>query len=72
MRESQVIIMVALPAAEVGQEAGVGQGLPNLQWVTFLFLVDWVSSLGVRGIFELSKGEGNLYPLSWTRQGYVS
>ena len=27
--ESQVIIMVALPAAEVGQEAGVGQGLPN-------------------------------------------
>ena len=24
-----MIIMVALPEAEVGQEAGVGQGLPN-------------------------------------------
>ena len=29
--ESRVIIMVALPDAEVGQEAVVGQGLPNTQ-----------------------------------------
>ena len=28
-RESWVIIMVALPEAGVGQEAEVGQGLPN-------------------------------------------
>ena len=26
---------------------------------------------GVGGIFEFLKGEGNFYPLSWTRQGYV-
>ena len=32
-RESTiVIIMVALPKAGVGQEAGVGQGLPNYEW----------------------------------------
>ena len=34
-RESRVIIMVALPEAEVGQEAGLGQGLPNFQFIDY-------------------------------------
>ena len=32
-----MIIMVALPKAGVGQEAGVGQGLPNLAIMEILY-----------------------------------
>ena len=33
-RERQVIIVVALPNATVGQKAAVGQGLPNWRTLT--------------------------------------
>ena len=36
MRERQVILVVALPNATVGQKATVGQGLPNIQIILII------------------------------------